>query len=157
MADHPLRPAIDRRLGEPLPHQLANRTRANPPAIKSFASQPYPVLAQVSLSYSEPKGMFPRVTHPSAAPVLLQALDLHVLSLPPAFVLSQDQTLKFIEIVDARLVTSMPLTQQGHRILDEFQTHPPQKRSAKARPPHGGPARTPSKRDEFRNVTVSVS
>ena len=33
MADHPLRPAIDRRLGEPLPHQLANRTRANPSAI----------------------------------------------------------------------------------------------------------------------------
>ena len=26
----------------------------------------YPVLAQVSLSYSEPKGTFPRVTHPSA-------------------------------------------------------------------------------------------
>ena len=39
--------------------------------------------------------MFPRVTHPSATPVLLRAFDLHVLSLPPAFVLSQDQTLKF--------------------------------------------------------------
>jgi hypothetical protein len=38
--------------------------------------------------------MFPRVTHPSATPVLLRAFDLHVLSLPPAFVLSQDQTLK---------------------------------------------------------------
>ena len=37
--------------------------------------------------------MFPRVTHPSATPVLLRAFDLHVLSLPPAFVLSQDQTL----------------------------------------------------------------
>ncbi len=42
--------------------------------------------------------MFPRVTLPSAAPVLLQALDLHVLSLPPAFALSQDQTLKLDEI-----------------------------------------------------------
>ena len=41
--------------------------------------------------------MFPRVTLPSAAPVLLQALDLHVLSLPPAFALSQDQTLKLDE------------------------------------------------------------
>ena len=39
--------------------------------------------------------MFPRVTHPSATPVLLRAFDLHVLSLPPAFVLSQDQTLMF--------------------------------------------------------------
>ena len=28
MAVRPLRPATDRRLGEPLPHQLANRTRA---------------------------------------------------------------------------------------------------------------------------------
>ncbi len=26
VADHPLRPARDRRLGEPLPHQLANPT-----------------------------------------------------------------------------------------------------------------------------------
>src|ERR1700730_471400 len=33
VADHPLRPATDRRLGEPLPHQQANQTRANPPAI----------------------------------------------------------------------------------------------------------------------------
>src|ERR1700739_1422552 len=32
-ADHPLRPATDRRLGEPLPHQLANQTRADPSAI----------------------------------------------------------------------------------------------------------------------------
>ena len=36
-----------------------------------------------------------RVTHPSAANVLLRPLDLHVLSTPPAFVLSQNQTLMF--------------------------------------------------------------
>ena len=30
VADHPLRPATDRRLGEPLPHQLANLTWAHP-------------------------------------------------------------------------------------------------------------------------------
>ena len=30
MADHPLKPAIDRRLGRPLPHQLPNLTRADP-------------------------------------------------------------------------------------------------------------------------------
>ncbi len=43
------------------------------------------------------KGMFPRVTNPSAAPIpteVVRALDLHVLGVPPAFVLSQDQTLK---------------------------------------------------------------
>ena len=32
MADRPLRPAIDRRLGEPLPHQLANQISAAPGA-----------------------------------------------------------------------------------------------------------------------------
>ena len=38
-----------------------------------------------------------RVTHPSATKIIKQAqlspFDLHVLSVPPAFVLSQDQTL----------------------------------------------------------------
>src|SRR5947209_17461745 len=32
VADHPLRPATDRRLGERLPHQLANRPQAHPQA-----------------------------------------------------------------------------------------------------------------------------
>ena len=87
MADHPLKPAMDRRLGRPLPHQLPNPTRANPlpinlsPPIKchlavdeSFNSSikwnliegAYPVLLPVSRGYSEERGMFPRVTHPSA-------------------------------------------------------------------------------------------
>ena len=35
-----------------------------------------------------------RVTHPFAGDGLLRPLDLHVLSTPPAFVLSQDQTLQ---------------------------------------------------------------
>jgi hypothetical protein len=65
----------------------------------------YPVLARVSPGYSEPKGTFPRVTHPSATPVLLRAFDLHVLSLPPAFVLSQDQTLKFEELCSSGVAT----------------------------------------------------
>ena len=47
------------------------------------------------------KGIFPRVTNPSAAPHRSEALDLHVLGLPPAFVLSQDQTLKF----DSEIIT----------------------------------------------------
>ena len=59
----------------------------------------YAVLAVVSNSYSPFLGRFPRVTHPfatkgsgaSSGP----SFDLHVLSMPPAFVLSQDQTLKF--------------------------------------------------------------
>ena len=39
MAVRPLRPATDRRLGEPLPHQLANRTRAPPEAACAFGPQ----------------------------------------------------------------------------------------------------------------------
>ena len=36
MADHPLRPATDRRLGGPLPRQLANQTQAHPRAVETF-------------------------------------------------------------------------------------------------------------------------
>ena len=54
------------------------------------------MLAAVSRRYPEPQGRFPRVTHPCAARGRNPALDLHVLGAPPAFVLSQDQTLSFI-------------------------------------------------------------
>ena len=71
---------------------------------KAFKKRPslvlrlYAVLAKVSLGYSPPIGMFLCVTHPCAtllAPERTFAFDLHVLSTPPAFVLSQDQTLTF--------------------------------------------------------------
>ena len=54
------------------------------------------MLAAVSRRYPEPQGRFPRVTHPCATHPRRGAYDLHVLSAPPAFVLSQDQTLSFI-------------------------------------------------------------
>ena len=65
---------------------------------KPFPLRAYAVLAVVSNCYSPLRGRFPRVTHPcatkgsgaSSGP----SFDLHVLGLPPAFVLSQDQTLK---------------------------------------------------------------
>ena len=102
MAGHPLRPATRQSLGRPLPHQQADRPRAHPPPEKPFhqhtmqqlvasgISHPFKQLSQsrgqithVLLTRSPleypPKGAFP--------------LDLHVLSTPPAFVLSQDQTL----------------------------------------------------------------
>ena len=41
MADHPLRPATDRRLGEPLPHLLANPISATPKA-RGLAIPPFP-------------------------------------------------------------------------------------------------------------------
>ncbi|KAJ3668152.1 hypothetical protein LUZ60_018747 [Juncus effusus] len=66
VADHPLGPATDHRLGKLLPHQLANQTRAPPRADSSFCSSAYGVLATVSSCCSPPKGRFLRITHPSA-------------------------------------------------------------------------------------------
>ena len=66
---------------------------------KPFLRRAYAVLAVVSNCYSPPQGRFPRVTHPFATKnsgaSSGSSFDLHVLSMPPAFVLSQDQTLKF--------------------------------------------------------------
>ena len=39
VADHPLRPATRHRLGEPLPHQLADRTQASSEAINFYFKQ----------------------------------------------------------------------------------------------------------------------
>ncbi|KAL5067337.1 hypothetical protein RYX36_018224 [Vicia faba] len=66
VADHPLGPATDHRLGKLLPHQLANQTQAPPWVDSSFRSSAYGVLAAVSNCYPPPKGRFLRVTHPSA-------------------------------------------------------------------------------------------
>ncbi len=95
---------MDRSLGEPLPHQQANPTQAHPivTAFKkrpSFPRRAYAVLARISPGCPPLLGRFLRVTHPSATrqpeQALLLPFDLHVLSMPPAFNLSQDQTLQF--------------------------------------------------------------
>ena len=63
----------------------------------AFSRRTYAVLANLSAGYSPPLGRFRSITHPFAARqhVLLHLLplDLHVLGTPPAFNLSQDQTL----------------------------------------------------------------
>ena len=61
MADQPLSSATDRRLGEPLPHQLSNGTRAHPCAINLWYTQHasgirYAVLTSVSRRYPPHKG-----------------------------------------------------------------------------------------------------
>ena len=65
--------------------------------------------------------MFPRVTHPSATPVLLRAFDLHVLSLPPAFVLSQDQTLMFKEFFP-EITSSLDEVHSNHSLAGTTET-----------------------------------
>jgi hypothetical protein len=59
-----------------------------------FHLSAYGVLAVVSNCCPPPKGRFSRVTHPSATKYRSTPFDLHVLSRPPAFILSQDQTLR---------------------------------------------------------------
>ena len=76
MAGHPLRPANDHSLGEPLPHQLANRARAPPSAPYGFhPCGSYAELASLSRGYSPLKGRLPTCYAPvrRAPPVLLQA------------------------------------------------------------------------------------
>ncbi len=111
MADHPLRPATRLRLGRPLPYQLPDRTQAPPEAAGPVSR--VPTFIPTDRSPSGHMGYYPRfreaiplfgagylrVTHPFAA-IPLRAkpqtgsLDLHALSTPPAFTLSQDQTLQ---------------------------------------------------------------
>ena len=107
MAVQPLSPATDRRLGGPLPHQLANQTRGHLSAINLWhfdhaIKMRHAVLAVVSNCCPPLKGRFLTRYSPVRHCPLLQldessfrrfSFDLHVLSTPPAFVLSQDQTL----------------------------------------------------------------
>ena len=106
MAVHPLRPATDHWLGGPLPHQLPNRTRAHLSPDCSF--DPWNIIPVVScgiraafaaLSPCERQVAHalltrPPLKYPQITP-WVPPLDLHVLGTPPAFVLSQDQTLVF--------------------------------------------------------------
>src|SRR6476660_589036 len=95
---------MDRRLGEPLPHQQANPPRARPwsEAEATFSNRPeellgHSVLIRVSPGYPDTKGGLPTCYSPVRRFPLAEArfsLDLHVLSAPPAFDLSQDQTLR---------------------------------------------------------------
>ena len=108
MADHPLRSATDRRLGEPLPHQQANQTQVHPVPKKLWPVlhvqiRHYEVLITVSSGYPSVRGRLPtryspvrryRLRLSTEVSIRSFPLDLHVLGTPPAFILSQDQTLK---------------------------------------------------------------
>ena len=86
-----------------MPHQLSNQTRAHPSAIKSLVSRRclQDTLCGISSSFpllSPSEGQVahvlltrPPLTWGASSP---RPFDLHVLGTPPAFVLSQDQTLK---------------------------------------------------------------
>src|SRR5207249_3173116 len=94
-----------RRLGEPLPHQQANPPRARPrPEAEATLFRPARKPDGASGINPGFPGLFRCrgwITHVlltrsplSPEPKPWFSLDLHVLSAPPAFVLSQDQTLR---------------------------------------------------------------
>ena len=86
-------------------------------------AKPYPVLARVSPGYPKLQGRLPTCYSPvrrsTRFPKETFALDLHVLSTPPAFVLSQDQTLQLIkpEIFDC-VIDGNRLHSLLHRLLN---------------------------------------
>ena len=113
MAVRPLRSATDRRFGRPLPCQLANQTRVHPIPPELFTLYhaipcAYAVLPVVSNCYPPVWGRLPTRYSPVRHSVISSSLpkkfcqyasfDLHVLSTPPAFILSQDRTLMFLFI-----------------------------------------------------------
>ena len=112
MAGHPLKPAIDRGLGEQLPHQLANQARAHPLATKNFVfhDEILKYLKKHHISSVSDRFQTLSSTQRVDSHVLLTrsplklklSYDLHVLGVPPAFILSQDQTLhgNFITICE---------------------------------------------------------
>ena len=116
VAVHSLKPATDRCLGRPLPCQLTNQTRAHPvppwfSLLCHAAQQAYAVLAAISGCCPPVQGRLPTRYSPvrhsvitlfrPEASVCHASFDLHVLGTPPAFILSQDQTLilKFVPLI----------------------------------------------------------
>jgi hypothetical protein len=98
VAGHSLKPAKDRRLGEPLPHQLANPTRAHLLAINlSLLRGLYGITSSFPELFRTIRKVPTRYSPVCRSPC--EALDLHVLGLPPAFVLSQDQTLRLKDLI----------------------------------------------------------
>src|SRR5439155_26685320 len=89
----------------PLPHQLANRTRAAPSAPCGFPHWTEPAgVCGISHPFGQ---LFPTnryVTHALLSRLPLEPklpCDLHVLGTPPAFTLSQDQTLHHLRKVSS--------------------------------------------------------
>ena len=106
MADRPLRPATRRCLGRPLPYQLADKPRAHPTAQRYFLEGPCGPTRSSGINpgfpgLSRSVGQITHVLltrsplrHIDGLPLQYASFDLHALGAPPAFILSQDQTLQ---------------------------------------------------------------
>jgi hypothetical protein len=108
----------------------------------AFSRRTYAVLANLSAGYSPPLGRFRSITHPFAARqhVLLHLLplDLHVLGTPPAFNLSQDQTLhlKISRIIKQEWIQNGP-----NLLLDILVTRSISPKAHRRESPHKLPAK----------------
>jgi hypothetical protein len=103
----PLRPATRHSLGEPLPHQLADRPRGHQEApgcpgfdvskmssiVTCGINSPFGELSPTSRQIPHVLRTLSPLNHTCIATDVIP-FDLHVLSTPPAFVLSQNQTLR---------------------------------------------------------------
>ncbi len=110
VSGHALTPDTRCRLGEPLPHQQADRTwiAPGPPELCPqnhailWGHRVLPALSQrnrSSAAMPESGVRYPCIPHPFATNFpsgypSRSPFDLHALATPPAFVLSQDQTLQ---------------------------------------------------------------
>ena len=107
VAGRPLRPATRHSLGEPLPHQLADRPRApqKAPGCPGFGFRKMSSLTTCGINspFGELSPTSRQISHVLRTRSPLNNIciatnivpfDLHVLSTPPAFVLSQNQTLR---------------------------------------------------------------
>ena len=107
VAGRPLRPATRHSLGEPLPHQLADRPRGHQEAPGcpgfGFAKMSSLTTCGINSPFGELSPTSRQIPHVlrTLAPLnnsniatRVVPFDLHVLSTPPAFVLSQNQTLR---------------------------------------------------------------
>ena len=144
MTVHPLRPATRHRLGRPSPHQQADRPRAHPPPkTPKGASFPHPPcsrhrISRISHTFMRLSRRRGQVTHVllTRSPLIQNQqkpvpspFDLHVLSTPPAFVLSQDQTLqtkptKTSPNQPQTIVSQNPQSVQQSRKPDQAQPNP---------------------------------
>ena len=97
--------------------------RLLPRRLSPLTHRCHAVLAVVSHGYPPPKDRYLRVTHPSATDSRNCPCDLHVLSMPPAFALSQDQTLRFIQHI-------IPQAPQRTPRAKTHQTNRPQTQSS---------------------------
>ena len=104
VADHPLQPATRHCLGSLLHYQLADRIQADPKAkYVSLANLCFRGISSINHRFQWLSRSLGHITYIllTRAPLVsieasfyLLPFDLHVLSTPPAFTLSQDQTLR---------------------------------------------------------------